>query len=626
MISGLYSALSGLLNFSKKTEITANNVANANTPGFKSSRASLESGPSQNTSSAAGSSQVGRGVQMGSVNQNFAQGTFESSFNPTDLAIGGQGFFVLRQPDSQEADRFTRSGGFTFNQNGNLTNATGHYVQGWTLDPNTGEPMGSIGDINLGASTPPVATSQIDMIFNVDSRTPLETNEVTLFDAWDGRNAAAATPTTPIDQSNFEYATSTRIYDDQGASHDVTVYFDRTTNPNQWEFLVTTNPLEDQRNIDPSQQAAYAPLDQYSASDHKGAGALMYGTIDFNSAGQIQSIAAYDVPPDGTVDPALNDNRIVLGSTDTTYSFLYNSTGDSVNQSVELNFGARFSGQLTNQSQIITSATGSVDSNQNPITAITTFDNVYDTNGNVLATGDTLAFNGFNHDGVAASLNYVVDGSNTVQDMLDQLGTAFNGTASIDPSGRIRVADNTGGDSNMFIDSITTTAASGSDPFGNSATMSQQGDTVSTRFQPEELASTQYANSSNTIFQSSDGFAAGFLQSISTDTNGVITGRYSNGQIIPRAQVALANFNNMAGLSMEGGNLFRATTESGAPITGAPGTVGLGTIAPNALEMSNVELARELPDMMLTKRYFQANLKIIEAEDEMLGNLIDTKS
>ncbi len=494
MISGLYSALSGLLNFSKKTEITANNVANINTPGFKASRASMEGGPAQTISTAGGTAQVGRGVQLGSVDQNFSPGTFESTYNPTDLAIGGQGFFVLRQPDSSEADRYSRSGGFQFNQNGNLTNAAGQYVQGWSLDPATGEPVGSIGDINLGPSTPPTATNQIDMVVNLDSRIPPETNETNLFDAWDGRKAAAANPAAPIDPANYEYSTATTIYDNQGGGNEITVYFDRTTNPDQWEFLVTTNPLEDQRNIAPNQQAANAPFEQYSASSHKGSGALMYGTIQFSSAGQVQAIAAYNVPPDGAVAPALNDNRIVLSNTATTYSFPINATGDTVNQGVRLNFGARHNG----------------DGNAN--------------------------------------------------------------------------------------------------------------------FTPEALATTQYANTSNTIFQSSDGFAAGFLQSVSTDTNGVITGHYSNGQVIPRAQVALANFNNTAGLSMEGGNLFRATTESGAPITGAPGTAGLGTIAPNALEMSNVDLTEELPGLMLTKRYFQANLKIIEAQDEMLGNLIDTKS
>ena len=74
-----------------------------------------------------------------------------------------------------------------------------------------------------------------------------------------------------------------------------------------------------------------------------------------------------------------------------------------------------------------------------------------------------------------------------------------------------------------------------------------------------------------------------------------------------------------------GSNLFSASSASGAAISGAAGSAGLGTIAPNAVEQSNVDLGQELPSLMLSKRYFQANLKIIQTEDEMLGSLLDIK-
>ncbi|MBU0485727.1 MAG: flagellar hook-basal body complex protein [Proteobacteria bacterium] len=771
MSYGLYSSLSALSSFAKKTENTANNVANLNTPGFKSSSVSLQDGSSQSIATAAGSSQLGSGVAISSVSQDFTQGTFESSANPTDLAIGGQGFFMLRQPENDEADRYTRAGGFRFNQEGYLTSPTGLYVQGWSLDPSTGDRQGTIGDINLGKTTPPVATRQIDMVINLDSGIATENNEVRLFDAWDGRKAAAANPTEPISSSNYEYSSAIKIYDEQGASHDITVYFDRTTNNNEWEFLVTANPLEDQRAINPDQQEAYVPFDNYNAQSHAGAGALMYGTIQFNSSGEIQNITAYEVPPDGKVDPALNDNRIVLSNSDTTYSVPYNFTGDSVNQRIKLNFGASFSGQTTNQSQIITSDQGGVNGSGIPITAQTRWNDVYDANGNKMTTGDTLNFNGYRHDGSVASLNYAVNDTNSVQDLLNQLGTAFNSTATINSSGQLQLKDNQGGDSGLSISGFNTITASSADPFGsqinittskqeiistgraltngsgtppvisentnwnqvfdsfgsgpvvtgstfsfdgtkgdgttvsgqtftvnatqspnnnvqdlldwlentfdaeatidnagqlmltervadsstrssqlsinsvaygggapsifgaaafttiaadlNSEDGSRTGDVVSMSFQPGELASTQYANNSTTIFQNQDGFAAGFLQSITTNNDGVITGRYSNGQVLERAQVSLASFNNPEGLSMLGGNLFSATSESGSPTSGAPGTSGLGSIAPNALEQSNVELSQELSNMILTKRFFQANLKIMQTEDEMLGSLLD---
>ncbi|MDA8165544.1 MAG: flagellar hook-basal body complex protein, partial [Desulfobacteraceae bacterium] len=152
---------------------------------------------------------------------------------------------------------------------------------------------------------------------------------------------------------------------------------------------------------------------------------------------------------------------------------------------------------------------------------------------------------------------------------------------------------------------------------------SRQGDVVSSGFKAEALASTQYAASSTTIFQDQNGYASGFLQSVSVDTNGVITGHYSNGQVLQKAQVALATFNNTAGLKKEGGNIFTQTTESGAPVTGAPGTNGLGSIAPNSLEQSNVDLGTEFVKLITTQRGFEANSKIITTTDTMMSDLIN---
>ncbi|MCK5196535.1 MAG: flagellar hook-basal body complex protein, partial [Desulfobulbaceae bacterium] len=115
------------------------------------------------------------------------------------------------------------------------------------------------------------------------------------------------------------------------------------------------------------------------------------------------------------------------------------------------------------------------------------------------------------------------------------------------------------------------------------------------------------------------------LQSVSVDTEGVITGNYSNGQVLEKAQVALANFASLAGLYKQGGNIYRETTDSGAPVSGVPGTNGLGTIAPNALEMSNVDLGTEFVKLITVQRAFQANSKIITTTDEMLNDLINIK-
>jgi flagellar hook protein FlgE len=149
--------------------------------------------------------------------------------------------------------------------------------------------------------------------------------------------------------------------------------------------------------------------------------------------------------------------------------------------------------------------------------------------------------------------------------------------------------------------------------------------TTSTSWENDSLSTTQYSSASTTTFQSATGYGAGDLQSVSVATDGAITGQYSNGQVIPLYRVALAKFQNNQSLFKVGGNLFRETRLSGDPITGKPGTGGLGGISPNSLEQSNVDIATEFVKMITTQRGFQANSKIITVTDQMLAELINLK-
>lgn len=109
------------------------------------------------------------------------------------------------------------------------------------------------------------------------------------------------------------------------------------------------------------------------------------------------------------------------------------------------------------------------------------------------------------------------------------------------------------------------------------------------------------------------------------DNEGRITGVYSNGRVIPFWMVALANFNAPERLQKVGGNLYRETTHSGPPVTGKPGTYGLGTISPNSLEQSNVDLGEQFVKMIIFQRGFQADARIITVSDTMLEELINLK-
>ena len=112
---------------------------------------------------------------------------------------------------------------------------------------------------------------------------------------------------------------------------------------------------------------------------------------------------------------------------------------------------------------------------------------------------------------------------------------------------------------------------------------------------------------------------------VSIDANGQVSAQVGGAPAVV-GQVQLANFNNPAGLSAQGGNLFTETVASGAPIAGNPGTGGLGNVIPGALELSNVDLIKEAVDQIVAKAGFKANVNIIRTADEMLGTLLDIKA
>jgi len=130
---------------------------------------------------------------------------------------------------------------------------------------------------------------------------------------------------------------------------------------------------------------------------------------------------------------------------------------------------------------------------------------------------------------------------------------------------------------------------------------------------------------SSTLYQSQNGYSAGILQNISVSREGVISGHYSNGQVLELYAVTLATFTNQHGLRREGGNLFTETLDSGPALTGQAGSAGKGTVDGNALETSNVDMALEFVNMITTQRGFQSNTKVITTVDSMLGEVISMK-
>ncbi len=140
MLSSFFSGISGLMANSYGINVVGNNIANVNTIGYKGARATFQDVLYQSVFGTAGTSQIGRGTALSSVDTLFAQGSFESTSEPTDLAIGGKGFFVVRQSNGDDPATdptrllyYTRAGQFRFDEEGYLVNPAGFLVQGWRL-------------------------------------------------------------------------------------------------------------------------------------------------------------------------------------------------------------------------------------------------------------------------------------------------------------------------------------------------------------------------------------------------------------------------------------------------------------------------------------------------------------
>lgn len=228
MLSSLYSGISGLQANSNAISVVGNNIANSNTIGFKSSSTTFADLLYQNISSGSGSSQVGRGTTVSTVSTNFAQGSFQTTESATDLAIGGDGFFIVKNANSETA-YFTRAGQFAFDKEGYLTNGAGYVLQGWPINATSNTRTGVPTDIVIPQGlSQPKETEAIEMTVNLQATTTV-------------KNAAAWTTSSTVEPDDSDYSSSLTVYDSLGQSHIVNVYFrydstDSTTGNATWQW------------------------------------------------------------------------------------------------------------------------------------------------------------------------------------------------------------------------------------------------------------------------------------------------------------------------------------------------------------------------------------------------------
>lgn len=133
------------------------------------------------------------------------------------------------------------------------------------------------------------------------------------------------------------------------------------------------------------------------------------------------------------------------------------------------------------------------------------------------------------------------------------------------------------------------------------------------------------SSTSGSVTGTADGYVSGELESVSISADGTITGTYSNGESQSLAQIALAVFSNASGLEKVGSNLYAESSNSGGATIVSAGSGGSGSLSSGTLEMSNVDLAEQFSNMMITQRAYQANSKVISTADEMMQSLISMK-
>ena len=217
-------ALSGLDAASTDLEVTGHNIANASTVGFKESRAEFAD-IYANSINDVSSSVPGRGVRVTRVAQQFGQGSTEFTSNNLDLAISGEGFFVMQ--DSDGSFSYTRAGAFSVDRDGNVVNHTGARLQVFPRIGTTGSLFntGATADLNLPViSGTPQATTNVDATLNLSAA---ESTPTVLLDP------TSPTFTYPPDPLSYNHSTATTIYDSQGTSHTATMFY-RKEAANQW--------------------------------------------------------------------------------------------------------------------------------------------------------------------------------------------------------------------------------------------------------------------------------------------------------------------------------------------------------------------------------------------------------
>lgn len=221
VVSSMSTAVSGLEANGEALGVISDNIANANTIGFKSARSEFQSILAQDLLATGTGAQVGKGVALGGITNVFTQGPITHTDRGTDLAVSGNGFFCVRSDNKGMA--FTRDGSFRFDKEGWLTNLHGDRVQAYQASPE-GKITGKLADVRIPFNTVAAkASNKMEMHVNLDARTPVSL---------------------PLDlarpEETAQFTTGAQIYDSIGNAHAVSLFFNKTDD-GRWDWYAMTD-------------------------------------------------------------------------------------------------------------------------------------------------------------------------------------------------------------------------------------------------------------------------------------------------------------------------------------------------------------------------------------------------
>jgi flagellar hook protein FlgE len=540
-------------------DVIGNNIANVNTPGFRGARVLFRNAFSQTlsigtapTGSLGGVNpvQVGLGTTVGTISTNWNQGSIETTGVPSDLAVSGDGFFVVR--DGSGRPYYTRDGSFSLGADQVLTNSKGMLVQGWMADDDFEiTPSGSTGSINirLGAMRLAKATQNIYLTGNLNAAGDAATrgtvsSSQALVDDAGGTPAAAGTLLTDLT-------------DGGGASW----FADGD--------VITLTGSKGGRDM------AAATFTVTAASTLGGADPATSLAAWIEAVLGINTSAGIPGTPGVTIDAA-------------TGALVVSGNFGEANDIGEIMLSS--SGAVARPFAFANTQSADGESGFTPFT-------LYDSLGNEVMVNVSFVMESKSATGSVWRW-YAESGDDS--DLGRSVGT---GTVTFDSDGRF-LSDS--GDQ-LLVDRV----GSGSDtPL-----------TVLPDFsQLTQLAATE----SEVALKLQDGAPEGTLNEYAIGGNGVVTGIFTNGLVATLAQIALTTFSNNQGLFAVGDNLYSPGPNAGTPQMGTPGSFGSGTLVSGALEQSNVDLANEFVNLIVTQTGYTANSRVISTSNDMLTELLNT--